>query len=202
MVGDSREADVFAIPDFWPKSKRLEPHEAAHTPLFRYDALKESSQLRGNASPGLSLKASFSELSFNHTLNNKEIILDDDGFFRLPPLTSDEPQAPIPEASPEPADNVNDPGHVEPEDDLWMDAFEIPPKKACFRSWDAFDAGEVAPHEPMFLSEAGPNAYDALLSLPDDPLQLENSGVPIVAAEPYFSSLLALALGRDSIFFI
>lgn len=202
MVGDSREADVFAIPDFWPKSKWLEPHEAAHTPLLGYDALKEPSQLRSNASPGLSLKASFSELSFSHTLNNQKITLNDDGFFRLPPLTSDEPQPPIPEASPEPADNVKDPGHVEPEDDLWMDAFEIPPKKACFRSWDAFDAGEVTPHEPMFLSEAGPNAYDALLSLPDDSLQLENSGVPIVAAEPYFSSLLALALGRDSIFFI
>ncbi|UNI21787.1 hypothetical protein JDV02_007743 [Purpureocillium takamizusanense] len=205
MVGDSKEGHVFAIPDFWPKSHWLEPHDAGHTvtPLFGQDALirEPSFQPRDNATDGLSLRAPFSALSVTNTLN-RDISLDQDGFFRLPPLSSSEPREPTPEASPEPEDPVDGPGHVTPEEDLWMDASESPPKKACFRSWDAFDAGEVAPHAPMFLSEAGPNAYDALLSLPDDPLQLGNLAVPIVAAEPYFSSLLALAVGRDSIFFV
>ncbi|KAJ6444468.1 Helicase-like transcription factor [Purpureocillium lavendulum] len=201
MVGDSKEGDVFAIPDFWQRSTWLEQPEVLSPSLFGRAAIEEKSgHPAGLAIADLSLKTPFngpkSTQAFFDVLS-----LDNDGFFRLPPLAGDGPREPSPEVSPEPADAVDGAGIVEAEEDFWLDAVDPPQKKACFRSWDAFDAGAVSPHQPMFLSEAGPNAYDALLSLPADPLQLENSEVPIVEAEPYFSSLLALALGRDSIFF-
>ncbi|KAK8079593.1 hypothetical protein PG997_007411 [Apiospora hydei] len=60
---------------------------------------------------------------------------------------------------------------------------------------------ENTPLEPLFLSEAGPATYDAALRTTKDPLQINNSSCNLVETNPYAASLLALALGRASIFF-
>lgn len=59
----------------------------------------------------------------------------------------------------------------------------------------------MSQHQPAFISEAGPAVYDALLSAAGDPLRLDNTDVPVVDTKTYLSSLLALALGRESVFF-
>lgn len=69
------------------------------------------------------------------------------------------------------------------------------------RTWEAFEAGTTAPPEPLFLSEAGASTYDALLSWPSDPLNLKNTDVPVVQTSAYFSALLSLALGQQSLLF-
>ncbi len=70
------------------------------------------------------------------------------------------------------------------------------------RTWNAFESGTTAPPEPLFLSEAGAATYDALLSWPTDPLNLQNTDVPAVQTKAYFSGLLSLALGQQSLLFI
>lgn len=74
-------------------------------------------------------------------------------------------------------------------------------KPSGHQTWDAFITRTIPTYKPMFVSEAGPAAYDALLCWSLDPLQLNNEDVPVVEAKTYFSSLLALALGHESIFF-
>ena len=82
-----------------------------------------------------------------------------------------------------------------------MEVKESLDERIGLRTWDAFNSRETAAHQPMFLSEAGSATYDALLSWSTDPLELQNSDVPVVEAKAYFSSISALALGRDSVFF-
>ena len=133
------------------------------------------------------------------------VAVETDGFFRLPPLTAETPrEPPPPPREPEPAQTAADDAasRQEPlDDDVWMACDGDATGNPGIRSWEAFDAGRVMSHRPMLLSEAGAGAYDALLSRAADPLQLGNTDVPTVQAAAYFSSLLALALGRDSIFF-
>ncbi|POR39488.1 Spindle pole body component [Tolypocladium paradoxum] len=185
MAGDESAADVFAIPDFWQTSTWLEQlMEESPTPLFAKD--------------------------LNATLDNQNlgfipytpITLAQDGFFKLPPL--DLAQAKQPDARQEVEDFsavVDSASDAEVERDPWMELKESSDKRTGFRTWDAFNSGETLPQHPMFISEAGSAAYDALLSWSMDPLELQTSDVPVVEAKTYFSSLLALALGRDSVFF-
>ncbi|GAO18163.1 hypothetical protein UVI_02036550 [Ustilaginoidea virens] len=92
-------------------------------------------------------------------------------------------------------------GEVESEIDVWMDSASPSLGLATFRTWQAFYNGSPVPCRPSFLSEAGSGAYDALLHWPTDPLDLQNIDTPVVETRPYFSSLLALSLGRESVFF-
>lgn len=130
------------------------------------------------------------------------ITLAQDGFFKLPPLNIAE--AKQPDARQEAEDSstvIGSTNAAEVEFDSWMELEESSDRRTGFRTWDAFNSREIAAHQPVFVSEAGSGAYDALLSWSTDPLELQNSDVPVVEAKTYFSSLLALALGRDSVFF-
>ncbi|KAJ2978774.1 hypothetical protein NQ176_g3629 [Zarea fungicola] len=86
--------------------------------------------------------------------------------------------------------------------DTWMDLDEPLMVQPVHRTWEAFESGTTAVHAPLFLSEAGAAAYDALLSWHGDPLKLNNSGVPVIETKAYFSSLLSLALGQESLMFV
>ncbi|KND93345.1 hypothetical protein TOPH_02331 [Tolypocladium ophioglossoides CBS 100239] len=185
MAGDDNEADVFAIPDFWQTSKWLDQLiQETPTPLFANDL----NAALGNPNLGL--------------IPYTPITLAQDGFFKLPPLDVAEAKQPgARQAVQDFSTAVDSSSEAEVEFDPWMELEESSDKKIGFRTWDAFKSGETAAHRPMFISEAGSAAYDALLSWSTDPLELQNSDVPVVEAETYFSSLLALALGRDSVFF-
>ena len=81
---------------------------------------------------------------------------------------------------------------------LLDEAAPIPP---ALKTWDAFLEGTSPSHEPLFVTEAGPTAFDAILCWPTDPLELQNVEVPVVEAKAYLTSLLAMAVGRESTFF-
>lgn len=198
MADDRNEADVFAVPDFRQASKRLERLEQ-QTPLF--SAGKPAGSRRAaNADAG---RVAFLDAPTPGLISLASVDPASEGFFKLPPLAADGPREPRPEPGPEPADASSDgAGRDELEDDdAWMEDVG-PDTQFGVRSWETFDAGSAASRQPMLLSEAGAGAYDALLSGAADPLRLDNSDIPAVQTGAYFSSLLALALGRDSIFFI
>lgn len=83
-----------------------------------------------------------------------------------------------------------------------MDLDEPTALPPAHRTWEAFEAGSTTAHQPLFLSEAGAEAYDALLSWPTDPLGLQNSDVPVVQTKAYLSGLTSLALGQESLLFV
>lgn len=130
------------------------------------------------------------------------ITLAKDGFFKLPEVNDPEPNSSEdPEdAAMEFSDSQEAP-ELEDNSDMWMDRSGSPPKQAFLRTWEAFNTGVPQPHVPLFLSEAGAGAYDALLSWLTDSLELANTRTPVVETRPYFASILALSLGRESVFF-
>lgn len=83
-----------------------------------------------------------------------------------------------------------------------MDLEPTPPKQTGYRTWEGFETGQQTTAVASNLGEAGAGAYDALLAWSVDPLKLKNVDVPAVDEKAYFSSLLSLALGRESLFYV
>lgn len=86
-------------------------------------------------------------------------------------------------------------------DELWYEGEQQTTNTAEYKTWDSFppDAPQKA---PLFITEAGPLAYDAAIADKDDPLGLVNTNHLVVQSSPYLAALLALALGRGSVFFV
>ncbi|KAF4976394.1 hypothetical protein FZEAL_6923 [Fusarium zealandicum] len=184
MAGSQDSADVFAIPDFWPASKwldQLESDRDGPTPFF-------SPSLKNGPDSGLVQLAS--------------VAVDHNGFFKLPSLRPEQDAEPEVTTSSDDtqitAETADDHDAV---DDLWMDIDRPEAKTPGHRTWDGFLAGTATTNQPFLVTEAGSTVYDALLGWSIDPLKLENSDVPVVDVKAYFSSLLALALGQESVFF-
>ncbi|KAK2606082.1 hypothetical protein QQS21_003477 [Conoideocrella luteorostrata] len=185
MAGDRSEADVFAIPDFWKTSQWLDQlTKDTSTSLFGHGL----DAVFCNDEPSL--------------LPLAPISIDADGFFKLPQLkdAAEPNEQQSTDVSDEAGSVSQGPTDLEAQSDVWTST-ELPPKPAAFRTWETFNTGRPVPHTSLFLSEAGAGAYDALLSWPTDSLDLANTGVPVVATRPYFSSILALSLGRESVLF-
>ncbi|KAJ4149685.1 hypothetical protein NW754_001120 [Fusarium falciforme] len=130
------------------------------------------------------------------------IAVEKNGFFQLPPLQPEEAEPEVTTSSndvPTPKETIHD---AEPTDDLWMDIDEPEAKAAEHKTWDGFIAGGSTVGQPHMVTEAGAGVYDALLTWSMDPLELKNSDTPIIDAKAYFTSLLALALGQESVFFL
>ncbi|KAG5984336.1 hypothetical protein E4U55_005221 [Claviceps digitariae] len=186
MAGTHSEADVFAIPDFWKTSKWL-------TQL----ASETSSSLIGpDLKPIRDGHSAFAPPA--------SVSLDTDGFFRLPDFQHvpepDQPDAH--DTSHESSASSQISTSSESMTDVWMESTgPPPPEPASFRTWEAFNSGQAVAVAPLFLSEAGAGAYDALLSWPTDSLELGNTKTPVVQTQAYFASLLSLSLGRGSVFF-
>ncbi|KAF5026864.1 hypothetical protein F66182_1059 [Fusarium sp. NRRL 66182] len=177
---------VFAIPDLWKTSKYL--HQLALDPDAKNPFF----------SPKENVDSSSIQLA--------QVSVEKSGFFKLPSL---QPQPePQPESESETTTATNDAprpresvDYAEPEDDIWLGADKPPPKAAEHKTWDGFIAGTATGRQPPLVTEAGSAVYDALLDWSIDPLGLKSSGVPVVDIKTYFASLLALALGQESVFF-
>ncbi|OAQ63200.1 gamma-tubulin complex component GCP6 [Pochonia chlamydosporia 170] len=184
MADEANEADVFAVPDFWKTSKWLDQlAKEASTSLFG-----NGLDVLYNAKPTL--------------LPLTPIKLDTDGFFQLPQDKDFHAESQDDNEGFETAHwSVQEPFEFEDKSDVWMHSSEPPPKPAIFRTWETFNTGIPKPHVPLFLSEAGAGAYDALLNWPTDSLELANTNTPVVETNVYFASVLALSVGRESVFF-
>ncbi|KAI0520786.1 Spc97/Spc98 family protein [Xylaria bambusicola] len=86
-------------------------------------------------------------------------------------------------------------------DELWHEGDRQPTASAEYKTWDGFSS-DVPQKAPLFITEAGPLGYDAAIRDENDPLGFENTDHLIVQSNPYLEALLALALGRGSVFFV
>jgi hypothetical protein len=91
-------------------------------------------------------------------------------------------------------ENGNDDG----DNDIWIAPKPKVIKSPTHKIWDRFSNGIAASPQATLLTEAGPDAYDALLSWAEDRLNLNEKDACVVESKAFASSLLALALGRES----
>ncbi|EFQ27597.1 Spc97/Spc98 family protein [Colletotrichum graminicola] len=180
MFKEDESTNVFAIPDFWESSKWIEDHlPQADAGFFAPDlAEKESSSLYNLPDPNPSK------------------------LFTLPaidPVTEQE----APTATETPNATHGEPlveGDVE-KDDFWLSLERPAWNNPEYMTWENFESRDTLSTKPLFISEAGPGAFDALIALRDDPLHLGGADFTVVETGPYCNALMALALGRESVFF-
>ncbi|KAK5998452.1 hypothetical protein PT974_00831 [Cladobotryum mycophilum] len=195
MANKVDEADVFALPDFWQTSKLLEHIEADATSHFSFFTKDITSD---------DLNTDSTLIAIPSTAPSQH------GFFQFPgheagadaPTVEEDEEEQSPPESEHPASIPESDDETEDASDMWINPVIPVDLVPVIRTWDSFTTGKpITTNEPMFLSEAGPTAYDALLCSESDPLGLENAGVPIIDIKTYLSSLLALALGGESVLF-
>ncbi len=127
---------------------------------------------------------------------------DDDSFFAIPDIN--EPSSehdettligtpPLTEESPAPesADELSE---------LWSLAAVTISEKPKYLTWEAFEAHTETLPQTCYISEAGPSAFDAALTDPSF-LGQDNSNSVLVDTGKYVACLLALGLGRSSVFY-
>lgn len=187
IMADDKAADVFAIPDFWKSSKLLDLPPGQESEFFNFDN-------EGSQRPHWTL------------VDSEFIALESSEFFKLPsslqrlgPVAQDKGQDDIPIDIPK----------RRRERIRYSDIFShilienegSPLYHPELKSWDGFTRPDSPEVSARFLTESGPAAYDAALSEAEDHLKIRNTTHRVVETNPYLGSLLALALGRASIFF-
>lgn len=85
--------------------------------------------------------------------------------------------------------------------DIWLLADENPISVASYQSWDSFDNPKLREHHTPYISEAGSLMFDTVVAVDEDYLRTGNTGHVVVDTKVYTSSILALGLGRSSVFF-
>lgn len=207
MAATDDDINLFALPDFWRSSKWLDKSANNGGSFFALEA-------KGNRIacpniihkytylPSFVLDAPYPPVSVANALPILGVA--EGGFFGLPPTAiSQDIFARLPPTPDIDSSSLSDRAiENDIESQVWMELDDDHNPEPSCRTWEDFNDGRTAQaHRPMFLSEAGHSAYDYLLSIPDDPLHMENSKVPIVEPTIYFSSLLQLALAQQSALF-
>ncbi|KAK5624905.1 hypothetical protein RRF57_000621 [Xylaria bambusicola] len=86
-------------------------------------------------------------------------------------------------------------------DELWREGDHRPTASAEYKTWDGFSS-DIPQKAPLFITEAGPLGYDAAIRNENDPLGFGDTNHLVVQGNPYLAALLALTLGRGSVFFV
>ncbi|KAK0629782.1 Spc98 family-domain-containing protein [Bombardia bombarda] len=186
---------LFAIPDFWQSSDRLEQSlldiNRGGDPIFSLHVSESQHSLLagdGGGEPKL-LEAARADLA-------------NAGFFKLPPFLRElafqqvsEENKPAPRSELEPPEPESSPVS---EDDIWLYGNEDIPKPPEYKTWDRFNQDSQEQISPVFITEAGPAAFDVLLAL--DRASLD-TGSDVIDDASYCACLLSLALGRSSVLF-
>ncbi|KAI2473098.1 Spc97/Spc98 family protein [Annulohypoxylon bovei var. microspora] len=181
-MADEYVANVFAFPDFEQSSKLLTLSPGSNSEFFHLD-LKESDKP-----------------SQGH-IGVKPAKADTDGFFKLPDsFVSDEEPVHQEAPAPEPLHDVNL-RDLDVFDESWFQNKEPSKADAEYKTWDVFLAPDISQTTPLFITEAGPGTYDAVLKQAENPLGIGNSKDNVIQSTPYLTALLALAFGRGSVFF-
>jgi hypothetical protein len=203
MADEDDPSDLFAIPDLWRPSTWLDDtitnntsinDNGKHNTLFTLNVLKEAFPSSSQA---------LIDTGEVHVLHRTQD--DADVFFKLPTLLKDladqetksqtKPSTysighPESEIEPEPSTTSLD------DEDFWLSHENDPVNPSLFKTWESFDDSEQE-QGSLFISEAGPAAFDALLASDQ-----EAGDIPdVLDAAIYCACLLNLALGRSSILF-
>lgn len=86
--------------------------------------------------------------------------------------------------------------------DIWMLPAGNLLKAARYQSWDGFDSQKEESKSTSYITEAGPEIFDTAIAADEDYLRIENGDYLVVNTQVYINALLALGLGRSSVFFI
>jgi len=88
-------------------------------------------------------------------------------------------------------------------DDLWRVAFELGPLRddVRYHSWDAFECQDWKEPKSAYISEAGPEIFDALICEQATQDELGLKAGSVLRSDVFFNSLVALGMGRSSIIF-
>ncbi|KAH7313144.1 Spc98 family-domain-containing protein [Rhexocercosporidium sp. MPI-PUGE-AT-0058] len=178
------QGDAFAIPDLWAPSRFL--RNAPETSLL-------FSQLRL-----VDIDEALPEIV--EQLFNKE----DDGFFTIPDFPSG---LPIP--VPTPIQSVDSLMEVSQADDdergdeahIWILPDEIPMNTVQYQTWEGFENKKEEEYCTSYLAEASPLVLDTVIVSREDSLRIRNTEHVVVDSMIFASSLLALGLGRSSVFY-
>lgn len=90
---------------------------------------------------------------------------------------------------------------AEAEFDIWALVQEPDIKLANYQSWDGFEKQKLEQYTTPYITEAGADIFDNALAAKADYLRVDNRENLVVDSQVYTRSLLALGLGRSSIFF-
>ncbi|KAI2607332.1 Spc97/Spc98 family protein [Hypoxylon fragiforme] len=186
-MADEDLANVFAFPDFNLSSKWLTLSSGLDSQFF--DANLDDS---GKPNEG--------------HIGAKPPTADLDGFFKLPdslvPINLAEADE-IGHQDTSTLETIHDVDlhDLDVFDDSWLHE-ELPvAPKVEYKTWDAFLIPDGTQAQPLFITEAGPGAYDAAIKNEADVFDMQNAENPTVQTAPYLAALLALVLGRGSVFF-
>ncbi|KAK4100833.1 hypothetical protein N658DRAFT_567187 [Parathielavia hyrcaniae] len=199
-------SDLFSIPDFWRPStwlgQKVEEADGSHhnstaqNPLFALDVHVPDTPCQA-ASDALIDIGPVEPINRPHHDNHI--------FFKLPALLEEladqqvnlhAPRIEHPEFEPEPLTSGDD--DDDDDDDVWLFSTADSATTSQLKSWESFDQPEHARGSHLFVSEAGPAAFDALLAAGQAPA---DGLLEVLDAAVYCASLLNVALGRSSVLF-
>ncbi|TDZ65125.1 hypothetical protein CTRI78_v003687 [Colletotrichum trifolii] len=180
MTVDKESANVFAIPDFGEAHQWELPQSDTGFFAFNPDGqLPEGSFLSSTEPPNKP-----SELFALPVIDVPEEEETDSGA-----------EVPEPQEQGPPADDRIDIG------DVWAAVDKPAREDPTFKTWVNFESPAVPSTKPLFITEASPGAFDALIQRDGDPLRLGSADFSVVETGTYCNALLSLALGRESVFF-
>ncbi|KAH9908593.1 Spc97/Spc98 family protein [Xylariomycetidae sp. FL2044] len=197
-MADGDPANVFAFPDFEQSSQWLNPSTQSDDSFFRIDLEGTTRQ---------QTKDLYDILTTPAQDHHESSQLGQHEFFQLPSSltpenlngsTLDKHHAFSPS---EPLHDV-ELRDLDVFDDGWFQTGETPAATAEFKTWDAFTLPGVPEAAPLFITEAGPRAFDAAIKSDEDVLRIGNTDCDVVQSNPYLAALLAAVLGRGSVFFV
>ncbi|KAJ2974837.1 hypothetical protein NUW58_g8529 [Xylaria curta] len=184
-------SNVFAFPDYNLSSKWLALPSKPQDDFFSLDVVENANR----------------QTHVNITNAQLDNTTADNGFFKIPDTIT------LPGL--DAGDNVNndfnqitEPLHdvtlpnLDIIDGLWYKGESPPAASAEYKTWEAFSSPDTPGSAPLFITEAGPLVYDTAIIDEDDPLRLGNAHHLIIQSNPYLAALVALALGRGSVFFV
>ena len=126
----------------------------------------------------------------------------DDVFFHIPDLSFGPPENVLtPTHSTDSLKIISDLPDVESSEsgDIWLLTEDNLAKSAEYQSWDAFDSHSTKQPDSAYITEAGPLIFDSAVA--EDYLGIGNTNHAVLDSNVYASSLMALGLGRSSVFF-
>ncbi|KAH5421606.1 spindle pole body subunit [Parastagonospora nodorum] len=178
MDGEALVDDVFSSDQLWKQSA-----------LFADSALHESALFAP-------LQLDIASIKFDHPYAPKHEL---DRELRLPDLDTFE-FGPLPELDNLDASSISlESPCIEPEEDIWQVALELGPanKDVLFHTWEGFQNSQHVERRTAYITESGPEVFDAALQADDTKL----SAGRVLKGHVFLQSLWNLGLGRSSILF-
>ena len=190
--------EVFGIPDLYCPSKLL--IDTSQNPSFLFSALKlDGLQLLGKIWQALTTVDTNERPPAAAGQTQPE-----DGFFSIPDLSF----GPA-EDIPTPTQSISShnelvnrqQNEVNVDREVWVLPDEIPLATTNYQSWDAFENERFKELHTPYITEAGPSSFDTAFAAKENFLRIGGADNIVVEAKAYSSSVLALGLGRSSVFF-